>query len=161
MLHTCCFIHLDDNAEELLSLREAAGKTGLPFQISQFFSVEPVLDYIAGNGSFKDRHIHPVPAFLLLDYDLGEIPGPDVVREIRHLRGGKLLPIIVYKEFLHDGDAVLCDGTGADHLLAKPESLWRQRIMMGTLYNCAMSVPPDFAALSELEEGYYVVARRN
>src|ERR1041385_9250922 len=148
----CSFLHLDDNADEVFIVREAARMTGLPFRIEPFFAGEEVLAYIAGESPFTDARAYPFPAFVLLDYDLKITTAPRIITAIRKLPRGKSLPIIVYSNSVDEGDVLRSYQAGADHFLTKAVGLSRVRVILETLYRCATSVPPNYGALMELEE---------
>jgi two-component system cell cycle response regulator DivK len=60
------------------------------------------------------------PALILLDIQLPDIIGYDVVREIRKLKGLEELPIIAVTSYAMSGDRAKCIEAGCSGYLEKP-----------------------------------------
>jgi DNA-binding response OmpR family regulator len=90
--------------------------------------------------------------FVLLDFNLGPVSGPEAIPALRALRGGENLPIIMYTNSEALSDIEKSYLAGADHYLVKPIGLQRNRAILEKLHTCATRRPPCYDGLAELRK---------
>ena len=141
-------LHLDDNPDELELMRLAAKRCRAPFVVISASTIAAAKQRLeearAQRGSASLQ-------MLLLDYELKEEVGTDLIRWVRNNPALAALPVIL----LTDGDddcMQLAYAAGADHCLSKPILLERLSVMVECLSRCVASSPPCFASLAHLEE---------
>ena len=120
MARTASILLVEDDANDALLVRMAFQRTrsGIPLIIVPN-GVEAV-DYLKGNGPYKDRQKYPFPDILLLDLKLPEMSGLEVLRWIRADPNYKRLPVIVLTNSVQDNDARQAYEAGANSYVIKP-----------------------------------------
>lgn len=80
------------------------------------------LEYLSGAGAFADRTRFPVPAVVLLDLNLPEVHGFEVLKRIRAHPPVSKLPVVVFSSSVREEDRMRAMLLGATEFLQKPTS---------------------------------------
>ena len=107
----------DNPDDELLTLR-AFAKSGADIKVDVVRDGQAALDYLFGTGSYSDRDANAIPAVILLDLNLPDMSGYDVLKQ---LRVSKIkTPILILSGLAGIEDKVKGLGVGADDYMTKP-----------------------------------------
>jgi CheY-like chemotaxis protein len=118
---------VEDDPDALVLLRRALRKVGVRAALHVVTDGESALDYLAGEGRFRDRQVHPLPTIILLDLKLPKRSGLEVLEwKFRQpqLRG---IPVIIVTSSEEESDRRRATELGAhyDVKLIDPGSLLR------------------------------------
>jgi DNA-binding response OmpR family regulator len=80
------------------------------------------LDYLAGQGGYHNRHLFPLPSLVLLDLNLPQISGFQVLGWMRQHPQFKTTTVVVFSSSDLSEDRVKAHALGADDYVAKPAS---------------------------------------
>ena len=113
---------VEDNPDDVLLIRRAFKKAGLPHALQIATHGEEAVDYLAGGGSYADRDKHPFPALVLLDLQLPRRSGHEVLEWLRGQEVLRRLPVIVLTSSREPSDINRAYDLGANSYLVKPVS---------------------------------------
>jgi CheY-like chemotaxis protein len=89
---------VEDNRDDADLLRVAAATAPEAVSFHIVSDGETALAYLEGNGSYADRHAHPLPDLVLLDISLPGISGFDVLTWIRRHPEFSTLKVFVWTD---------------------------------------------------------------
>jgi two-component system response regulator len=78
------------------------------------------IDFLFGNGSYKDRDLKDVPQVILLDLKLPKMDGLEVLRRIRENETTRLLPVVILTSSKEEQDILKGYKLGANSYVRKP-----------------------------------------
>ena len=96
MIGQPAMLYVEDERSDVLLLRVAFTRAGLSNPVHIAVDGAEAIDYLAGNGPFADRNLHPLPALVLLDLNLPKKSGFEVLRWIRQQPQFASLPVVIY-----------------------------------------------------------------
>lgn len=110
----------EDREDDVLLIRRAFSRAGIPNPIFIVRDGEEVIFYLKGEGKFSNRAEYPLPDLLLLDLKMPIKDGFEVIKWIRQRPGLAALRILVLtsSDSLHDVN--LAYRLGANSFLVKP-----------------------------------------
>jgi response regulator RpfG family c-di-GMP phosphodiesterase len=130
-------LYIDDSANDRHLVKEAIFLTETPFAFYEADGMESAFLY------FQSR-IHdgglPRPAIVLLDYNLGNHTGTDLLHWLRTMKKITSLPVIMLSGSVGRPHVAECYATGANHFLSKPKNLERLKIIVRTLHLSLVSL---------------------
>jgi len=80
------------------------------------------IEYLSGTGKYADRKEYPLPAVVLLDLNLPQVPGFDVLKWMRNRPDFLATPVVVFTSSVRQEDKVKATELGANEFVAKPSS---------------------------------------
>lgn len=80
------------------------------------------LEYLKGQNAFADRTRFPLPDLILLDVNLPDLEGPEVLAHIKAVPMVRRVPVIVFTSSVEETDCALCYDNGCNSYLKKPPS---------------------------------------
>lgn len=101
---------------EPLFLREA----GAEEIVQVVHSWQQAVNYLAGMGDYGDREVYPLPALVLLDFNLPQVPGLDVLRWVRAQEDFRDIAVVMLRSPDNDADMQHAYFLGANSFLSKP-----------------------------------------
>ena len=113
---------VEDNPDDVLLLKRAFKKAGLPHALQIASHGEEAVDYLAGDGRYADRDKHPFPALMLLDLQLPRRSGHEVLEWLRAQDDLRRLPVVVLTSSREPTDINRAYDLGANSYLVKPVS---------------------------------------
>ena len=113
---------VEDNPDDVLLLKRAFKKAGLPHALQIASHGEEAVDYLAGDGRYADRDKHPFPALMLLDLQLPRRSGHEVLEWLRAQDDLRRLPVVVLTSSREPNDINRAYDLGANSYLVKPVS---------------------------------------
>src|SRR5262252_10160973 len=85
----------EDEENDVVLMRKAFERAGLPNPIMVVENGREAVDYLAGKGEFAQRDKFPLPGLLLLDLKMPWMDGFDVLVWLRRHRSFDTLPVVV------------------------------------------------------------------
>ncbi len=111
---------VEDDPNDVFFFKRAAEQAELrnPIQVAR--DGPEVLDYLSGTKQFAERQKFPIPALVIMDLNLIEMPGLEVLKWIRQQSEHSALPVIVLSSSGSDLDVFASYQAGANSFLIKP-----------------------------------------
>lgn len=78
------------------------------------------LAYLQGVGAYADRTAHPLPEMVLLDLNMPEIDGREVLRQVKSTPGLKRIPVVILSSSTAQRDLETTYDAGVNSYLEKP-----------------------------------------
>lgn len=111
---------VEDNEADIDLTLDAFRETRLHNIIHVCRNGQEALDYLFGEGDYKNRAVFPLPDIVLLDLKMPGIDGHEVLRRIKGSDGIKRIPVIILTSSKEEGDRALSYDIGANSYLVKP-----------------------------------------
>lgn len=113
---------VDDSSDDFLLLKRAFAKAGVVNPIYWVRSGSEAIQYLSGNGPYENRQNFPIPSVILLDLNMPDGDGFDVLTWIRNKypSGGLLVVVLTRVEEIKKINRAY--KLGANSFLTKPGS---------------------------------------
>jgi CheY-like chemotaxis protein len=133
---------VDDSSDDVILLKRAFKKTGVANPLHWVKSGREAIAYLQGISPFEDRSKHPLPNVILLDLQMPDGDGFDVLQWIRNKfpSGGLLVVVLTRVEELRKINRAYA--LGANSFLTKPGS------------------PEELQELIRIFSGYWLLTNR-
>lgn len=115
-------LYVEDEEFDRLLMEHAFAKAGLGGSLRLVNDGRAAIDYLSGTGEYADREKNPVPALVLLDLNLPEIHGFEVLKWLRMQPQHSKLPVVVFSSSELEDDQVRARILGANEFVKKPGS---------------------------------------
>lgn len=112
-------LYVEDDPSQAKLMMRAFDKAGVGSRIFHAANGEQVLAYVNGIGKFADRGKFPVPALVILDLRLPDLPGLQLINAIRSLPRTKRLPVVVFSGSADDRMIAAAYDAGANSYIPK------------------------------------------
>lgn len=114
----CPILIVEDNARERELIATAITSYDLSRNVMTLSSGTEVLDYFDKRGEFQDRQT--LPCLVILDLDLNDMHGLDVLRAIRAKEDSREVPVVIFSGSESALDAAVARELRADGFIVKP-----------------------------------------
>jgi len=121
-MRPCLVLYAEDEADDVFFLERAFKIAGLPDMLTVVSDGEQAIEYLAGEGAFTDRALHPLPNLVLLDINMPKQSGLDVLAWLRSQPRFKSLPVVIFTSSSRPEDMEKARQLGADDYLLKPSN---------------------------------------
>lgn len=111
-------LYVEDDPPAVHLLREAFAESGLPTRLHAVRDAHEALAFLAREGPHADA---PPPDLVLLDLDLGETSGFDVLEALRDRRDVATAPVVVFTSSDAADDVAAAYERGANAFVQKPD----------------------------------------
>ena len=111
---------VDDDDNDVLLLRRAFENAKVSSQLVVVRNGQEAIDYLSGQGKYRDRAAHPWPTLMLLDLRMPLLDGFDVLSWWREQERERDLPIIVMSSSSLESDIKRAMDLGATAYRVKP-----------------------------------------
>ena len=113
-------LYVEDNVDDAFLFRELFEQAGVtnPFCIAH--DGQMAIEYLAGEGAFADRDKYPLPCLALLDMQLPQKDGLEVLEWIRQQPELKRLVVILFASAARQEDINRAYDLGANSFIIKP-----------------------------------------
>lgn len=115
-------LYVEDEEIDRFLMQRAFGKEGLATSLHTVNDGQAALDYLAGLGNYADRKMHPLPELVLLDLNLPELHGFEVLQRIRTHPANATLPVVIFSSSEREEDQARARLLGANDYFKKPSS---------------------------------------
>ena len=113
-------LYVEDDSNDVFFMEWAFKTAGLSNPLHIATDGNQAIDYLAGNGPYADRAQHPLPALVLLDLNLPQVPGFAVLRWLRQQPQFQGLPVVIYSASDQNADKEQARQLGATDYVVKP-----------------------------------------
>jgi len=110
----------EDREDDIVLIRQAFKKGGVPQPTHVVRDGEQAIAYLAGYGEYANRAEYPLPSLLLLDLKMPRLDGFDVLNWIKKQPGLRALRVVVLTSSEHIFDVNRAYDLGANSFLVKP-----------------------------------------
>jgi CheY-like chemotaxis protein len=115
-------LYVEDEEGDRLLMQMGFTNEGIQASLRLVNNGKLAVDYLTGAGEYGDRQAYPLPAVVLLDLNLPEIHGFDVLKWIRAHPLHSRMPVVVFTSSQRDDDRARAKLLGANDFLLKPNS---------------------------------------
>jgi PAS domain S-box-containing protein len=115
-------LYVEDEESDALFMRRAFSNMGLASAFRLVSDGRAAIEYLSGTGKYADRNEYPLPAVVLLDLNLPQVPGFDVLKWMRNHPDFLATPVVVFSSSVRQEDKVKATELGANEFVAKPSS---------------------------------------
>ncbi|HLX70304.1 MAG TPA: response regulator [Verrucomicrobiae bacterium] len=115
-------LYVEDEENDALLMEMAFKSQGLQGGYRTVNNGQMAIDYLSGVGTFSQRDRYPFPALVLLDLNLPEVHGFEVLKWIRAHSDFRELPVVVFSSSLREDDKTKAQELRADDFISKPNS---------------------------------------
>jgi len=115
-------LYVEDEASDVLFMERAFAKKDLAENLRVVGTGGAAVAYLSGSGQYADRQKYPLPAVVLLDLNLPQISGFEVLEWIRNHSDYRHLPVVIFSSSTREDDRLKAEQLGANEVVAKPNS---------------------------------------
>src|SRR5437660_6777577 len=116
-------VYVEDDENDVMLLRHALRKAGIEAPIRHLCDGEAALQYLGGQGKYRDRARYPLPNLMLLDIKMPVMDGLSVLKWIRKQPQLQSLVVIVFSSSDLESDVRHAYECGANSYVVKPNGL--------------------------------------
>lgn len=113
-------LYVEDEENDVVLVRFAFKRAGIAQPVAVVENGKEALDYLCGSGVYSDRVQYPFPCLVLLDLNIPQLNGLEVLQRLRGDTRFKLLPVIVFTSSEQPSDKSLAYQLGATEYMVKP-----------------------------------------
>lgn len=113
-------LYAEDDENDVFFMQRAFALAGISHPLRIVPNGRMALDYLLGEGVFKDRQEHPLPCLLLLDLNMPGKSGHQVLQAVRGQASLASLPVIIVTSSNQERDIQRANDLGANDYLIKP-----------------------------------------
>ena len=114
---------VEDNEHDVFFMKRAFKTAEVSNTLQVVGDGQEAVDYLAGVGSYGDRHQFPLPCVILLDLKLPRKSGLDVLSWMRQQPELRFIVVIVLTTSREQNDIVTSYQLGANAFLVKPNDV--------------------------------------
>jgi CheY-like chemotaxis protein len=115
-------LYVEDEDSDAIFMSTAFSEKGLASMLRLVSDGRAAIEYLSGTGKYADRNEYPLPAVVLLDLNLPQMPGFDVLKWIRNHPDFLGTPVVVFSSSVREEDRLKATELGANEFVAKPSS---------------------------------------
>jgi CheY-like chemotaxis protein len=124
---------VDDSETDRILARVAFKKAKAECALQEVRNGEEAIAYLKGEGPYADRNIYPLPIVMLLDLNMSQKDGFDVLAWVRAQPGLKRLMVVILTASARSEDVRRAFDLGASSFMVKPSNLDTLASMMRCL----------------------------
>ncbi|MBN8215021.1 MAG: response regulator [Spirochaetes bacterium] len=114
---------IDDSAEDYEFAKKSFHKAGLNSVILHINNGKEGLDYLLRRGKYAAEKEKPLPRMILLDINMPDMDGLEVLKAVKQDRNLQVIPVIMLSSSVEGKDIKQAYELGADSYIAKPVSI--------------------------------------
>jgi PAS domain S-box-containing protein len=115
-------LYVEDEESDAVFMQRAFAKKGLAGRLRVAATGRAAIDYLSGAGDYGDREKNPVPNLVLLDLNLPQISGFEVLEWMRNNPDFAHTPAVIFSSSTREDDLAKAKELGADEFVTKPSS---------------------------------------
>jgi CheY-like chemotaxis protein len=116
----CSILLAEDDADDRLLAKKALEENRVANPLVTVNDGAELLDYLKGQGKYKDQPWRPAPCFILLDLNMPKIDGREALKIIKSDEKLKAIPVVVMTTSKAEEDIMKSYDTGANSYITKP-----------------------------------------
>ena len=133
-------LYVDDSENDRHLVQAAISLTKTPFAFYEANGMESAMPYFQAPENPGQSKKYPRPEVVLLDYDLGNHTGADVLYWLRIIKSISSIPVVMFSGSPGRPHIAECYAAGANHFISKPKNLERLKSIVGALYASFVSL---------------------
>ena len=115
-------LYAEDEENDAFLMQRAFAKAGVTNPLQIVVDGAAAIRYLSGTDEFADRKRHPLPCLLVLDLNLPQQSGLEVLQWVREQPDLNELPVVILTSSSQDRDLGSAYALGANGYLVKPPS---------------------------------------
>lgn len=115
-------LYVEDEESDAMFMQRAFDGKGLAGKLQVVGDGRAAIEYLSGAGKYGDRGKYPLPTLVLLDLNLPQVGGFEVLRWVRNNPDYARLPVVIFSSSTREDDRLTAKELGADEFVAKPSS---------------------------------------
>jgi CheY-like chemotaxis protein len=115
-------LYVEDEESDATFMRMAFVRRGMASVLRVVGDGRAAIDYLSGAGEYSDREKYPVPSVVVLDLNLPQVPGFDVLKWMRNHPDFGRTPVVVFSSSTREDDREKALELGANEFVEKPSS---------------------------------------
>lgn len=120
-------LHVEDEPSDRMIIDAAFRKAAPGVRLMAVVDGAEAIEYLSGQGIYKNRDAHPLPQLVLLDLKLPKKSGFEVLEWVKAQPGLKQIPVIILTSSPESKDVDRALGLGASSYLVKSIDLKEMR----------------------------------
>ncbi len=113
----------EDNPNDLLFIKRAIDRGGLPFILHHVVNGEEAVGYLQGEGQYEDRERYPLPSLVISNVKMPRMNGLQLLQWIRQQSAWKDLLVVVLSGSGDPGEVGQFERLGVNSYFVKPVDL--------------------------------------
>jgi PAS domain S-box-containing protein len=115
-------LYVEDEENDAFLMRMAFAGKRLESALRVVGDGRTAIEYLSGAGKYADRKEYPLPSVVLLDLNLPQMPGFEVLKWMRNHPDFAGTPVVVFSSSTREDDRVKAQELGASEFVSKPSS---------------------------------------
>ena len=124
---------VEDNEDDVLLIERALRKGGISIPIHVVWDGDEAIEYLEGNGRYRNVELYPLPTVVLLDIRLPKRSGLEVLQWLKKHETLGVIPVIMFTNSEEDVDIQQAYVLGANSYLKKPYTLSDTTLLLQTI----------------------------
>jgi CheY-like chemotaxis protein len=116
-------LYVEDEEDDVMLVRIAFKQAQIEQPLAVAADGSEGVDYVLGTGRFSDRVRHPFPCLVLLDLNLPQLSGFEVLARIRQEPRFNDLTVIIFSSSEQQSDLARARELGANDYVVKPSRM--------------------------------------
>lgn len=117
---TLVILMADDDADDRLLAQEAMHESRVLNELHFAENGVQLLNYLNGDGKFKDRNRYPMPGLILLDLNMPKMDGREALAKMKADPRLRRIPVVILTTSKAEEDMVKGYDLGAASYISKP-----------------------------------------
>jgi PAS domain S-box-containing protein len=115
-------LYVEDEESDAMFMKRGFAEQGMESALRVVGDGRAAIEYLSGTGKYADRKEYPLPSVVLLDLNLPQVPGFEVLKWIRRQPEFARMPVVVFSSSTREDDRVKALELGANEFVGKPSS---------------------------------------
>jgi CheY-like chemotaxis protein len=115
---------VEDRADDVLIILKAFTAAEIKNRVIVARDGEEAIQYLNGDGQFRDRHQFPLPRLILLDLKMPKVDGFEVLKWVKGHPALKTIPVLVLTLSSEIRDVNAAYKLGANSFMVKPDDFY-------------------------------------
>jgi DNA-binding response OmpR family regulator len=115
-------LYVEDDENDAMFMGRAFAAAGMESALRVVGDGRTAIEYLSGAGKYADRREYPLPSMVLLDLNLPQLPGFEVLKWMRDHSDFARTPVVVFSSSTREDDRVKAQELGASEFVSKPGS---------------------------------------
>ena len=143
-------LYIDDNPDDLFMFHKAWQAVSVSFRLKLVDGADVAREYFGGVGWYADRQVNPFPDFVLLDINMPDEDGFDLLESLRHDPATREMVVAILTGSKINSDVVRGQTGGAAYYLHKPTNARGYREIARAIEDCLNPEMCDCKRLLEM-----------
>jgi PAS domain S-box-containing protein len=118
-------LYVEDEENDAMFMKRAFAGRGMESALRVVGDGRAAIEYLSGAGKYAERREYPLPSVVLLDLNLPQVPGFEVLKWMRNHPDFARTPVVVFSSSTREDDRVKALELGANEFVGKPNSATR------------------------------------